>query len=517
MLSAGAALLVILCIVGAIILAFKWPFSKQSLTETITEILPGSTVEISRFKSNIFPHPGCEAEGVVVRRSSNAASSTPLVNVQKISIQARYVDLFLRPGYVARILLNGLRVHVPAAGSGTSNQDDASHDSNSSAKTRVGEIVAPNALLEVDRGGDKPPLLFNIHSFVLNSVSRDKPMAYQVSMTNALPPGEITSTGHLGPWSGHKFGETPVSGSDRFKDASLSVFSGLAGMLSSQDEFKGELDQINLHGSIEIPDFKVKGSSNEVHLSTRYDATVNATNGDVFLRRVESNFLQTTIVVSGKIAGQKGQKGKTTSLDLAVHEGKIQDVLLLFVKDTRSPATGETTFRAKVLITPQWRPFLKEVDLQGDFGIEGGRLTKPQSQAGVDDLSNRARGDGQGKKSADPDPGENENVISNLGGHVRLRGGVARFSNVSFEIPGASAHMMGEYNLLNQKIDFHGTLKTQAKLSQTTSGLKSALLKPFNGLFKKKDAGAEVPVEMTGTYKHPHFGIDLNPADKLEK
>lgn len=77
--------------------------------------------------------------------------------------------------------------------------------------------------------------------------------------------------------------------------------------------------------------------------------------------------------------------------------------------------------------------------------------------------------------------------------------------------------MMGEYNLLNQKIDFHGTLKTQAKLSQTTSGLKSALLKPFNGLFKKKDAGAEVPVEMTGTYKHPHFGIDLNPADKLEK
>jgi hypothetical protein len=36
----------------------------------------------------------------------------------------------------------------------------------------------------------------------------------------------------------------------------------------------------------------------------------------------------------------------------------------------------------------------------------------------------------------------------------------------------------------------------------------------LNPLFKKKTAGAEVPIAITGTYSEPHFGIDLNPARK---
>jgi hypothetical protein len=33
-------------------------------------------------------------------------------------------------------------------------------------------------------------------------------------------------------------------------------------------------------------------------------------------------------------------------------------------------------------------------------------------------------------------------------------------------------------------------------------------LKPFDPLFKRKKAGAAVPVKMTGTYRDPHFGFD---------
>jgi hypothetical protein len=51
-------------------------------------------------------------------------------------------------------------------------------------------------------------------------------------------------------------------------------------------------------------------------------------------------------------------------------------------------------------------------------------------------------------------------------------------------------------------------LKTQAELSQETTGTKSALLKPFDPLFKRKKAGATVAVKMTGTYKNPQFGFD---------
>ena len=108
-------------------------------------------------------------------------------------------------------------------------------------------------------------------------------------------------------------------------------------------------------------------------------------------------------------------------------------------------------------------------------------------------------------------------MIANLEGHVMARDGVSRFANLSFSIPGASAHMDGAYNLLNERVDFHGTLKTEGKLSQTTTGIKSALLKPFDSFFKKKEAGAAIPVEMTGTYHDPHFGIDLTPKASRDK
>jgi hypothetical protein len=97
----------------------------------------------------------------------------------------------------------------------------------------------------------------------------------------------------------------------------------------------------------------------------------------------------------------------------------------------------------------------------------------------------------------------------NLSGHVEVRDGVARFSNLSFNAPGASARMSGIYNLLNEQIDLHGTPKTEARLSQDTSGIKSVLLKPFDPLFKGKKAGAEVPVKITGIYQNPQFGFDV--------
>ncbi len=67
-------------------------------------------------KAIIFPAPDGSAENVVVMGPSGVPD--PLVTVQKITIQARYVDLFLRPGFVARMVLKGLQVHIPLRGSG---------------------------------------------------------------------------------------------------------------------------------------------------------------------------------------------------------------------------------------------------------------------------------------------------------------------------------------------------------------------------------------------------------------
>ena len=96
-----------------------------------------------------------------------------------------------------------------------------------------------------------------------------------------------------------------------------------------------------------------------------------------------------------------------------------------------------------------------------------------------------------------------------LEGHVLLRNGVATFSSLSFGVPGAAAEMHGTYNLISEKVDLHGTLKTQAEISKTTHGIKSLMLKVLDPLFKNKPDGYLAPVKITGTYDHPVFGLDL--------
>jgi AsmA-like C-terminal region len=97
---------------------------------------------------------------------------------------------------------------------------------------------------------------------------------------------------------------------------------------------------------------------------------------------------------------------------------------------------------------------------------------------------------------------------------VLLRDGTARLSNLSFSVPGALAQLQGTYNLITERVDLHGTLRTNSEPSDTTHGMKSMLLKVLDPFFKKKHAGYAMPVKITGTYEHPAFGLDLNNRDQ---
>jgi hypothetical protein len=498
--------------IWVIIAAIKSPFTQSKVSESLENIVH-SKVSFGKFHTVYFPHPGCVVENITFVRSPNTADAPPLVTVQRMAIEARYVDLIARPGYIARILLDGLHVHVPVL-------DASSARSNSqSSQVRVGEIVADGATLEVDRSNDRPPLKFEIHSLVVRSYGPANPWSYRVTMQNAEPPGEINSDGHFGPLNLNDLGSTSLSGSYEFQQANLSVFHGIAGTLSSGGDFTGRLGDVAIRGAVDIPDFKVVISDHEVHLNSRFRANVNGTNGDVFLNKIDTSFLQTVVGGEGSIASKSGQKGKTTSMELEVSKGRIQDLLRLFVTAKRPPMNGQTRLRAHVLIPPEGRPFLKELILQGEFGIDEAAFTKSATQTQVDELSERARGEkkdkgkdkneGKNRTPSESDADDPENVVLNLRSHVEVRDGVAKFSDLSFNAPGASARMSGTYCLLNQQIDLHGTLKTDARLSQETRGIKSALLKPFDPLFKGKKAGAEIPVKVTGTYQNPQFGFDV--------
>jgi hypothetical protein len=64
-------------------------------------------------------------------------------------------------------------------------------------------------------------------------------------------------------------------------------------------------------------------------------------------------------------------------------------------------------------------------------------------------------------------------------------------------------------------MNFRGKLKMKAKLSQTTTGVKSFFLKAVDPFFKGKGAGTVIPIKITGTKDSPSFGLDFHdPANK---
>lgn len=99
--------------------------------------------------------------------------------------------------------------------------------------------------------------------------------------------------------------------------------------------------------------------------------------------------------------------------------------------------------------------------------------------------------------------------MSSLQGNFTLRHGVARFSQLTFSVSGAKVISHGTYDLNAENLDFRGTLNLQAKLSQTTTGVKSLFLKMIDPLFKSKDAGTVLPIKITGTREKPLFKVDI--------
>ena len=105
-------------------------------------------------------------------------------------------------------------------------------------------------------------------------------------------------------------------------------------------------------------------------------------------------------------------------------------------------------------------------------------------------------------------------VVFDLRGKFVLRNGLMTFSNLTFGVPGALVQLNGTYQLRGEAIDFRGTLRLHAKLSQTVGGWKSILLKPVDPLFAKRGAGTLVPIKVTGTGSDPQFGVEIGRVFK---
>jgi hypothetical protein len=104
-----------------------------------------------------------------------------------------------------------------------------------------------------------------------------------------------------------------------------------------------------------------------------------------------------------------------------------------------------------------------------------------------------------------------------LRGNFSLDDALFGLRSLSFTVPGAAIELNGKYGLENQTVNFTGTAKLDAKLSQTTTGFKSVLLKAVDPFFKKKDSseGTIIPIRISGTKDKPVFGLDLSHDDQM--
>jgi hypothetical protein len=476
-------LIVGLVVLGAMIfVAASWPFTRSKIIADLQDAVHGK-VDIGEFHRTYFP-PGCVAENVTFTHYGNLPNPTP-ITVRKLTIRSSFRGLLSK--HVSVFHIEGARIVAQSPRFFAVGMQNS--------KATVDEYIFTSSVVELTRETGKP-LKFNIAELKLKNPGPDRVVRFETTLRNPEPPGDLHLSGSLGPWQKSNAAQTPVSGSYSFRHANLGAFHAIGGILSSDGSFRGTIQHLEIRGKTTMPDFEVTSTAHTMGFNTQFEANVGR-NGDVELKQVIARLGGSGIESQGKVAATPGGKGKTTSVDLLVREGRIQDFLYLFLKDKVAAVNGVFNFRGHATLPPQKEQFLKKIELQGDFGIDNATLSNPKTQSSLEGLSEKA----EGEQNDSP-----EKIVSDLKGHMVLRNGTATFSNLTFKVPGAKAKLHGTYSLITHQINLRGRLLTLAQLPKETKGIKSFLLKVISPILKKNHRGGGVlTLTVTGIYPHPVY------------
>jgi hypothetical protein len=95
-----------------------------------------------------------------------------------------------------------------------------------------------------------------------------------------------------------------------------------------------------------------------------------------------------------------------------------------------------------------------------------------------------------------------------------LADGVLTLQNVNYDVSGAAIALHGRYELEPGQLNLEGTVRLQATVSETQTGMRHFLLKPFDAMFRKGGAGTRLAITITGSVESPKVGIDLRRSLK---
>ncbi len=502
--------LIVLAVIGEVVVHRAAPILKGRVIETLSARF-NSRVELDGFDVSVVK--GLEVSGSGLRIFPEdevvaAGAKKPLINLRRFSFHADWKGLFVNPMHVGTVHVTGMEIQVPPKEMRAQAPKGQRHLGK--IEIVVDEIVCDDSRLEI--GTSKPgkdPQDYELSHIVLRDVGPDKPWDYNATLVNAIPKGDIHAKGTFGPWNNDSPGDSTVTGRYTFDHADLNTIKGIGGILSSVGDFTGQLNDITVDGTTETPDFSLDTANHAMPLHTKFHAIVDGTSGDTYLQPVQARLGNSDFTCNGAVINVKG-KGHIIDLDTNIPNGRIRDFLELGVKTTPVVMTGRLTMKAKLHIPPGKESVTRKIGLKGEFTLREIHFTNPETQDKVDMLSLRAQGDPKDAK-----PGA-EDVRSQMVGQFVMGQGELSFNRLNYTLPGADVTLKGEYTLSGDKFEFAGTVKTNAKVSQmVASKWKSLLLKPVDPFFKKDGAGAEIPVQVSGTRSAPKFGLDLH--HKAEK
>lgn len=431
-------------------------------------------------------------QGILLKRNANL-----LFRIQTMRFEIDLGQLSLPHKGVTRVMLDGVEIVVPPKGEGGGK--GAGGGSGARSDVTIGEILISNAKLIISpRDKTRVPLEFDLHQIRLTDAGLNGPMRYEAQLRNAKPPGEVTASGHFGPWERDEPGETALDGKYKFERANLGVFSAIGGVLNSTGTFQGKVNDFLAKGEAKVPDFYLKTSGNRLPLAVKFEVQVDGTNGNTVLKPVQGRIGKTSFVTNGGIVKHDGDQRRTIALDVNMPAGRLEDVLLLAMKGGEPFMSGKLQMKSKVLLPPLSGKVIEKLRLNGDFVISDAKFLRSQMQDRIDKMSRQAQGQ--------PTNEGIDEVVSGMSGNFLLENELITLRDLAFGIPGADLRLNGTYNLEDEVIDFHGDLRLQAKLSQTQTGWKRWALKPVDPFFSKNGAGLYTKIKIVGTRKEPQFG-----------
>ena len=512
MILAGVLTGIVLIAVATVV-----PFASEAARRKLIDVLSerfNAEVELADLRLRVLPQFRAEGHGLAIRHRGRQ-DVPPLISIKRFTADGNVFGLLRR--HITRVVVEELDIQIPpdrnrepGLARRPEEKEAPSADAGGMARSLViDEFVSSDGRLVIIPGeAGKKPKVWSIHRLRMHAVSLDQPMPFVATLENAVPPGTIETSGSFGPWRSAAPGMTALDGKFTFDRADLAVFKGISGILSARGTFGGTLERIDIHGETDTPEFTVAVGGHPLPLHATYHAIVDGTNGNTLLEKVDASFLQTSLTAKGGVMSTPGVDGRTVTLDVVMDRARLEDVLRMAVKAPQPPMTGALTLTTKLILPPGDRDVVEKLQLDGAFAIADARFASSDVQAKINELSHRTRGQTPDEKIA--------RVSSQFVGTFMLADGRLAIPVVAFDVPGSAIRLTGTYGLVSEQINFGGTVYTDAKLSEMTTGWKSQLLKPIDLLFKRDGGGSAIPITITGKRNQPAFGLDKGRVFKQQ-